>query len=139
MDLLRDPNWDPRRTAILNDTEELSLPGGASPGFAVLDTYEPDHVVVRTQADKPALMVLADNYLNGWTATVDGRPARVHRVNHTFRGVRVDGGSHVVELRFSPPGLRLGFTLYVSMLALLALYGAWELVRWRRASRGAAA
>jgi uncharacterized membrane protein YfhO len=63
---------------------------------------------------------------------VDGAPATVYRANHTFRGVPVGQGSHVVEFRFDPPGLRTGFALYVVSLSLLAVYGLVEVVRrWR--------
>lgn len=133
MDYIRDPGWDPRSVAVVSGSDDLRLPGGPPPGFATIDTYTPDRVVVRTETTKPGLLVLADNYLQGWTATVDGAPATVYRANHTFRGVRVDQGSHVVEFRFDPPGLRTGFALYVVSLSLLGVYGFVEVVRRRRA------
>jgi hypothetical protein len=135
MDHIRDPRWDPRTVAVVSGSQDPGLPGGPAPGFATIDTYTPDRVVVRTETTKPGLLVLADNYLQGWTATVDGAPATVYRANHTFRGVRVDQGSHVVEFRFEPPGLRTGFALYLVSMSLLALYGIALLVRrWRGSS-----
>ena len=135
MDYIRDPRWDPTALAVVAGPADLQLSGGAPPGFATIDTYTPDRVVVRTETHQPGLLVLADNYLRGWTATVDGRPTTLYRANHTFRGVRVDKGSHVVEFRFDPPGLRTGFALYLASLMLLAGYGIFELVRRRRAPK----
>jgi hypothetical protein len=48
------------------------------------------------------VVVLGDTYDVGWTAVVDGAPARVLRVNGLLRGVRVAAGARVVTLHHAP-------------------------------------
>ena len=53
---------------------------------------------------------------------VDGTPAEALRVNYGFLGVVLEPGSHEIEWRFTPFGLRAG--LMISGLAVLILL-AW--------------
>ena len=53
-------------------------------------------------------------YEEGWTATVDGKPAEVCKgVNDTLLCVRVPEGEHTVVLSYFPAGLRTGIMLTV--------------------------
>jgi uncharacterized membrane protein YfhO len=86
-------------------------------------------VSVDTDARRPALLVLTDNWYPGWKATVDGKSAPVERVDYLIRGVRVPAGSHRVEFSFEPASWRLAWI--VSLLGLLTILGAaW--IGWRR-------
>lgn len=135
LSIFRTPGFDPGRTAVLDAPLDETLPSGPLTGSASVDSYVPDRVVVSTDADHRALLVLADNYYPGWVATVDGVSTPVRRVNHTFRGVVVPEGAHQVVFAFRPPELRLGFTIYLATFGLLALYGLW-LLRGRLTGTG---
>ncbi|MDB4948700.1 MAG: hypothetical protein JWM27_1349 [Gemmatimonadetes bacterium] len=126
------PGWDPRRTAIVEAPTDLGVNGDAVRGDARVTEYAPTHVAVRTQADRTALLVLADNEYKGWTATVDGRDVPVVYANHTFRGVPVPAGAHEVRFEFRPDKLYLGFYVYLACLLLLAGYGVWLAMAHRR-------
>ncbi|HUG39124.1 MAG TPA: YfhO family protein, partial [Longimicrobiales bacterium] len=102
LDVMGRPDFDPSRTAVLYESSRPPLGGGPVSGAAAIEAYEPDRVEVTVRADRDALLVLADNYYAGWTATVDGEPAEVVRANHTFRGVRVPAGEHTVTFEFRP-------------------------------------
>jgi uncharacterized membrane protein YfhO len=111
----------------------ITLPGGTLEGEARVVTHEPDHVVVRVEADREALLVLADNYHAAWEVEVDGIPAEMVRANHALRGVVVPAGASTVEFRFRPPQLYLGLAIYLGAFALLIVYGGWLLyARHRR-------
>lgn len=127
------PGWDPRRTAVVASDAGITLPAGPLEGSAEVVEYEPDRVVVRARASRPALLVLADNMYVGWEATVDGTPTPIHLANHTFRGLVVPAGDHVVELVFKPRGLYTGLYIHIASLLMLAGYGAFLLVARRRA------
>jgi hypothetical protein len=129
---MQSPRWDPRVNAVVESPRDLPLGGANVRGTAQVTRYEADRVDVATQANGAALLVLADNFYKDWKATVDGRPAEIYRTNHTFRGVVVPGGSHRVSFTFEPEGLYTGFYLYLATLGLLAAYGIWLLVAWRR-------
>lgn len=127
-----EPGWEPLRTAFVYDALPAGLGTGALQGDAAVTSYEQDRIVVRATASRPALLVLADNYYEGWDATVDGADTPILRVNHTFRGVVVPAGEHEVVFTFRPAGLMAGLWIYLAVLAALAAYGAWAAwIAWR--------
>jgi hypothetical protein len=129
---MRAPGWDPRQMAIVEPNSDIDLPSTPLTGSAEISEYQPDRVVVATRANRPALLVLADNMYKGWEATIDGEAAPIHLTNHTFRGVVVPAGDHRVEFVFSPGDLYMGLYIYIASFVGLAMYGGFLLVRARR-------
>ncbi len=129
---MQDPAWDPSTTAFVEGGGLPALPEGPLQGSAEVVSRDPDRVVVRTTASRPALLVLADNWYRDWSATVDGREVPVHLANHTFRGVAVPEGTHTVEFVFRSRELRTGLYVHLAGFLLLACYGAYLLVARRR-------
>jgi hypothetical protein len=132
---MADGDWDPARVAYAPAGVVPPLPRGPLDGTATVTLYEPDRVTVRTRADRAALLVLADNFYEGWQAEIGGEPAEVLRVNHTMRGVVVPAGEHVVTFTFEPDDLRVGLYLTAAGFLLLAGFGLLLLARRRRGAR----
>lgn len=131
LDILGQPDFDPRATAVVAEPLLEPLPDSVLDGDAEVVEYGPDRVVVRTRATQRALLVLADNHYDGWRATVDGEDRAILRTNHTFRGVVVGPGRQEVIFEFRPPALYTGLWIYLGCLAILAGYLAFTLL-WRR-------
>lgn len=129
--------FDPRQIAVVSGAAAPSLSEGELSGDAEIVTYEPDRVVVRADPSREALLVLADNYYQGWVARVDGAEVPILRVNHTMRGVVVPAGEHEVIFTYEPADLYLGFYIFLAGMALLAGYGMYLLVGVLR-TRGSA-
>ena len=134
IEAMRATEWDPREIAFVPPGSGLNLSAASLQGAANLVEYRPDRVVVRARSDRPALLVLADNYYEGWEAEVDGRAAEIILANNTFRGVPIPAGEHTVIFTFDPEDLYIGFWLYLGGFALLLGYGAWLLIRRRRSA-----
>ena len=126
---IRDPAFDPRRTALLSApppgglTAE-SLSGAAPDSGAVsveLQRFVPDEVVWRVRTDRPRLLVASEVYYPaGWTATVGSEPAPIVRTDFLLRGVPVPAGEHIVTMRYAPESKRTG--RLVSWVATLLTY-----------------
>lgn len=105
---------------------QLGFPPGPSwvlAGESVqVERPRPEEVRVRVRAVRPALLVFAEAYFPGWTATLDGRSADLFRVNYLFQGVEVPAGDHEVVFKYQPGSLRLG--LLVSAVSV----GLWVLL-----------
>ena len=135
LDAVTATGFDPTRVAVT----ERALPGlpratSAEPaGAARIVDVEPDRLEVTATAEREGLLVVSDAWFPGWTATVDGRPADVERVNYVFRGVRVGPGAHRVEFAYRPLSWRIGWI--VSLLAVLGIAAAG--LAPRRLRRGA--
>jgi hypothetical protein len=129
--------FDGRATVIteqrLPDLPSAGLPDAAEPaGSGRLVRYGPERVVIRVDARRPAEVVLSDVFYPGWEARVDGRPARLDRVDYLFRGVPVAAGRHTVEMRYRPDSFRAGWILSLVALAAVA---ALAVVGVRRGER----
>lgn len=82
---------------------------------------EPERLRLEVETPAPAFLVLADTYYPGWTAAVDGAPARIYRANYIFRAVRVPPGVHQVEFRYEPATFRRGLAITVGSAVAGAL------------------
>jgi uncharacterized membrane protein YfhO len=71
------------------------------------------------------LLVVSERFHRGWSATCDGRPASVLRVNGDFLGCEVGpGAGERIVLVFRAPGLLCGALVSgLAALGVLALVG----------------
>ncbi|HUF49192.1 MAG TPA: hypothetical protein VMN60_00045 [Longimicrobiales bacterium] len=126
-------DFDRRNTAILAQ----ALPADAEPAADVRGTVEwverdVDAYTLRVVVDRPALLVVLDNYYPAWQAAVDGTPAPIHRANHTFRAIAVPAGEHTVTFRYEASALRSAALISLFVLALLLAVVAVDAWRARR-------
>lgn len=74
------------------------------------------------QAQSGQSLSLSLPYDDGFTATVNGRPVDIARVNDAFLAVSLEEGSNDVVLHFYPDGLKTGAVLSgIGVLLLIAL------------------
>lgn len=73
-------------------------------------------------------------YDEGWSATVDGEPAQIEKVNVGFMAVRVPEGEHTIRFDYNTPGLSTGIwvTFACAGIALLYLFIAFFYYRNKR-------
>jgi hypothetical protein len=102
------------------------------PEFLVDDLNE---VVLRTSAPVPALLLLADMTVPGWSVTVDGQAAELLRADLVLRAVALPAGEHEVHFRFQDPAVNRG--LLLTLLGVACLLLLWVLPVWIPALRGA--
>lgn len=115
-----DIKWDPFGEALVESSTGLAFASEKPPpGRAEITQLEPNRVTVATDAFTPSLLVLADNYYPGWRVEVDGRRARIARVNYNQSGVALSAGRHVVTFNYQPSSVLTG--LLVSGVSLLVL------------------
>ena len=101
--------------------------------IAKLTQYKPNNLVYEVNSSKGGVVVFSEIYYPGWTATIDGQPAELGRVNYILRALRVQAGKHTVVLDFHPASLRKTETVaYVGygILVLLIIIGVWT--EWKK-------
>jgi hypothetical protein len=123
--------FDPAGIAYVEASSTFGIDGSAKRGSAKLVEHEPARTVVKTESDGPALLVIAENYYDGWTATVDGEEAPLVIANHTFQAVPVSAGAHTVVVEFQPAALRTGMWISLSAAVLLSALASWLVLRSR--------
>ena len=129
---LKQPGWDPRQIAVVDRPIGVTLPETPLQHTAVISERRPDQVVVRTNANRPALLVLADVYAHGWKAYVDEKLTPIAITNVAFRGVPIGAGEHTVRFVFDPDDLETGRIISAILATLLIAYGIGYLVVRRR-------
>jgi uncharacterized membrane protein YfhO len=101
-----------------------------------VEAYHLNSVSLTVDAPRPGLVYAAESYFAGWTATVNGQPARILPANYAFRAVEVPAGPSRIEFHYWPPGLTAG--LGVSGTSVLGLAALVALVDRRRRTASAA-
>ena len=88
--------------------------------LVTLKTYQPNELTYEVESDKGGVIVFSEIYYPGWTATVDGQPADLGRVDYVLRALNVTAGKHNVVLTFKPASVRNTETVaYISYAVLL--------------------
>lgn len=96
-------------------------------------SYEPNRLTYEVSTQKGGVVVFSENYYPGWTATVDGEPVEVGRVNYILRAIKVKPGKHKVELAFFPSTVKTTENIAYSAYAILVVVIlAIAFMGWRR-------
>ena len=98
----------------------------------VITSYEPNRLSYEVNSGKGGVLVFSEIYYPGWTATVDGQPAKLGRVNYILRAMNIQPGKHQVELSFFPKTVdrteAVAYTAYgiLILLVLGAVFVEWK-------------
>jgi hypothetical protein len=137
---IRDPDFDPSQTVLLAEDPGVMLPGDKPvQGSAEVKSYDADKIVVQASLDRPAFLVLSENYHPDWKAKDNGRPVKILRAYHTLRAVYLEAGSHTLEFRYDSKYVKGGTLLSLLAIVFLGLVGLVSILRARRPRRQARA
>ena len=83
---------------------------------------EPNHLKYTVKSATGGIIVFSEVYYPGWTATIDGKPAELGRVNYVLRALNVGAGDHEVDFVFHPQSISVTETVaYIACALLLAV------------------
>ena len=86
----------------------------------LITSYAPNELHYDVSSAKGGVVVFSEVYYPGWTATVDGSPVEIGRVNYVLRAINVKPGTHKVVLTFRPQSIKTTETIaYVALVLLL--------------------
>ena len=86
-----------------------------------ITAYQPNNLKYTVESSNGGVVVFSEIYYPGWTATVDGQPTEIGRVNYILRALKVEPGKHEVVLDFHPKSVATTETVAHISLALLFL------------------
>ena len=123
---------------VEGDVPAMSDSGGDVGSSVQLTSFAPDRVTYDATTSTDGFLVMSEIYDPGWKAYLDGRPVAVYPTDVALRGIQLPAGDHIVELRYEPTSLRVGFAVSVvahaGLLAVL-LASIFSLARRRRFRR----
>jgi hypothetical protein len=120
---------DPATEVVLAEPPPIDLAGGEVAGSVTWVERGPDRHQLRVESDRPALLVIADNWFPAWRARVNGDDTEVLRAYHSLRAVPVPAGSSTVEMWYESTLLRR--SLLLSVIVMTALLATWAFAAWR--------
>jgi hypothetical protein len=103
--------------ATAPEVRGLALPEGSRSGPAAVVGEPSNRLEVR--AEGPGVLVVAESWDRGWRVRVDGKPARLLRLEHARMGVVAPARIHRFEFDYRPPGFTPGLALAGLGLALI--------------------
>lgn len=118
---LKSPDFDPASAVILESAPQGFQPAGPPRGSVAIDTYQPNLVELRVASDRPAILVMSDNWYPAWRASLDGQPLDIYRANYTFRAMIVPAGSHRISLTYRSAIFNAGLTISLATAVITIL------------------
>ena len=98
-----------------------------------LTSYMSDELAYDVNSAKGGLIVFSEVYYPGWTATVDGLPVELGRVNYLLRALNVTPGKHKVVLTFHPKSVATTETIaYIGYAVLILLIAFVVYIEYRK-------
>ena len=95
--------------------------------------YEPNNLQYTIDSKNGGVVVFAEIYYPGWTATIDGQPAELGRVNYILRALNVKAGKHTVVLDFHPTIISTTETIaYIAIVILLLAIAGAGYMEWKK-------
>ena len=98
--------------------------------------YEPNCLTYDVNSGKGGVLVFSEIYYPGWTATVDGEPVELGRVDYVLRAMNVKPGRHEVVLSFFPKSVNTTEAIaYISYLILFLVIMGTLFMEYRRSKK----
>ena len=100
---------------------------------ATIISYEPNRLTYDVNTGKGGVLVFSEVFYPGWTATVDGQPVELGRVDYILRAMRVAPGRHQVELSFFPKSVDATESVaYTAIIVLVLMLAGMVVMAWRK-------
>ena len=133
--LLGQPGFDPRRLVVLE--RDPKLPAGkasAIPGSMRVTGSSSDHLTIEADVNTASILVVADNYADGWRAVpLAGSASTCYEIipaNYTLRGVPLAPGHHRIRMEYRPASFVIG--VWLSLAGVAAWMVTAGVLLWRR-------
>ncbi len=84
-----------------------------------LEYFEEDHLKGTITADEDGIMFTSISWEPGWTIYVDGEKVEPVKLVDALIGVPLTAGTHTIEMKFFPAGMKLG--IIVSLVGLVTV------------------
>lgn len=118
---------DTRQKAVADEKYRSLLEGTAlGAGTATLTKYAVNEMHYTMDSQEGGLVVFSEIFYPGWTATIDGEPVEIGRVNYLLRAIKMPAGKHEVVLEYRPTSvITTDVISYIAIvLVLLAFIAA---------------
>jgi hypothetical protein len=116
------PKFDPHREVVLEGPTRGTYPETPEhPAEPVEGTFFPDGASEFTvNLKRRGMLVVSESDYPGRVATVDGKPAEIHRADYVLYGVELPKGPHRIRFEYKPSSVRWGLAFSAIGLGAVA-------------------
>lgn len=114
-----DPTFDPKITAALS--VDLNIKTVTGKGSAEITSYTPGQVKITTKTDQNEILILSDQYEEGWKAEIDGNNTKISKANLIFRAIKVPSGIHRIVFSYYPRSFDIGLKIALTSLFFIVI------------------
>lgn len=88
----------------------------------ILTSYAPNRLEYATNSRNGGVGVFSEIYFPwGWSATIDGEPAQIGRVNYILRAMKIPAGTHKIVMEFKPRSIAVTNGIAYAAIGLVYL------------------
>lgn len=123
-------SYDENAVTLSLSNEEISVDAAALRQTSA-DSFKIDNkgFTASVTRDKKSLVFFSVPYDKGWTATVNGQPVEIEKVNVGFMAIPVEAGVSEIRFNYKNPGIAPGLTvtlvtaiIFIAYMAISLLY-----------------
>ncbi len=86
-----------------------------------------DRIIINANSKEDGLLVVSNNYYNGWRVKVNGREQEIMPVLGSIQGVLLEKGLNIVEFNYKPK--HFDKSLAISLISLLLIFLSFFVIR----------
>lgn len=132
IELLNDPNYQPRTNIILQGTPTLPMPEAApTESAAVVTSFAPESFTIEISTSENAILSLAQVDYPDWVARLDGQEIPILRAYGALTAVEIPAGQHILTFSYEPKAYYLGAIISAVTWIGLTLFALFALIRKR--------
>jgi hypothetical protein len=133
---------DLKKTLILEETPDMATGGKLFKDIPKekikelsLTDHKPNswHFAVKTNTD--TFLFLAQTNYPGWTAKIDGYPAKIYQADYLFQAVFVPKGEHEITMEYESAPLIKGTILTIIGLSVVFIIALYDLYQRKKVSK----
>lgn len=94
----------------------------ASKGSASVISETSQKILIETRSAQPGILVVSNTWYPGWQAKIEGESAPLLRANYLYMGVRLNQGTHRIEISYAPISFYSG--------AGISIFGVLSVIFW---------
>lgn len=121
LEIIFSENFNPASELVLSGDKGEEVRNDGRADILVKDNGR-GSVFVEANFTQDGYLLLAQTYLPGWVATIDGQNVDVLRANFAYSAIPVGSGKHVVKLTYYPFSFSIGKWVSLLSLTLVLLY-----------------
>lgn len=119
--------FKPGNIVLLEEKPEINLLQGK--GEVSINKIIANEKILNVKTDKPAFLIVRENYHSDWKCYVSGKEEKIYRANYLFYGVFIPEGEHEVRFVYESGIFNLSLLLYLIGLMVSIVASIYGLVK----------